>query len=76
MKRNNSKQDMQPGNKVGASCGWARSRTSYVQFSGVVAGIVGSLIGYTLFDVLGALLGGLLGIMACEVTARMVRQPR
>ncbi len=60
MKGNNSKQDMQTGNKESASCGGARSRTSYVQFSGVVAGIVGSLIGYTFFDVLGALMGGFL----------------
>jgi len=70
------KSDPQTGNEVHASCGGPQSRTSYVQFCGVVSGIVGSLIGYTLFDLSGALVGGFLGIVACELTARVVRQPK
>jgi len=67
--------ETQPGNKVCASCGWARSKTSYVHFWGVVGGIVGSLIGYTFFDVMGALAGGFLGIVACELAARRALTP-
>jgi len=62
----------QSGSTVGDSCGEARPRTSYVQFSGVVGGIVGSLIGYTFFEAVGALIGGFLGIVGCELVGRRI----
>lgn len=68
--------EIKAGQKVCSSCGQASSKLIYVHFCAVVAGIVGSLIGYTLYDMTGAFLAGLFGIVAAEVSARLVLRPR